>query len=40
MRFYDVDGNEIEVQEPKFFIDEEKIKELKKYLEEILNNYV
>jgi len=36
MRFYNEDGIEIEVDDPKFFIDEEKLKALSEALEEIL----
>jgi hypothetical protein len=36
LRFYDSDGLEIDVQDPKFFIDEEELKIKKDSIEEIL----
>ena len=39
MRFYDIDGIEMDVQDPKFFIDEDNYKELKSNLEEILDEH-
>lgn len=40
MRFYDNDGLEMEIQEPKFFIDEELLQELKEAIEELWCIYV
>ncbi len=39
MRFYNIDGHELDVQDPKFFIDEEDYTETKETLEEMLNTY-
>ena len=38
MRFY-VEGLEIDVQDPEFFIDDKEYKELNQNLEEILKTY-
>ncbi len=39
MRFYDIDGHELDVADPKFFIDEEKYIETKEAIEEMLDVY-
>ena len=39
MRFY-IDGHEMDVQDPKFFIDEEIYKNLAEAIEEMLNEYI
>lgn len=39
MRFYNIDGHELDVQDPKFFIDEEEYKEIQESLEEVLDDY-
>lgn len=36
MRFYDIDGIEMDVQDPKLFIDEERYKEISKAIDELL----
>lgn len=38
MRFY-VDGYELDVQDPTFFMDKKKYTEIKENLDEILNTY-
>lgn len=38
MRFY-VDGLELDVQDPTFFMDEEKYIEIKQTLDEMLSDY-
>ena len=37
MRFYDVDGIEMDVQDPSFYIDVDKYTEIKESIEEILS---
>ena len=37
MRFYDLDGLEMDVQDPKFFIDEDELIETKDAIEEMLS---
>ncbi len=37
MRFYDIDGIETDVQDLKFFIDEDKLFEQKDAIEELLS---
>lgn len=37
MRFYDIDGIEMDVQDPKFFIDEDELRETKENIVEILS---
>lgn len=39
MRFYNLDGIEEDVQEPKFHLDEELLKEQLESIEEMLSNY-
>jgi hypothetical protein len=39
MQFFDVDGIELDVQDPIFFMDMEEYTETKKTLDEILNTY-
>ena len=39
MRFYDVDGTEIDVQDPTFFMDEEVYKEQLEAISEMLSTY-
>lgn len=39
MQFYNVDGVEMDVQDPKFFIDEEQLCEIQEAIEEILSTY-
>jgi hypothetical protein len=39
MRFYNLDGVEEDVQEPKFFTDEEALKEQLQSLNELLEYY-
>jgi hypothetical protein len=39
MRFFDVDGIEMDIQEPKFFIDEEQMITLRDAIEEMLSVY-
>lgn len=39
MRFYDIDGQELDVQDPKFFMDEEKYIQIKETLEDMINTY-
>lgn len=39
MRFY-VDGHELDVQDPTFFMDEEEYTEIKQTLDEMLTTYV
>ena len=36
MRFYNLDGIEEDVQEPRFFIDEQELIEIQESIEEIL----
>lgn len=38
LRFYDIDGNEIDVQDIRFHIDEQELKETKDAIEELLSN--
>ena len=40
MRCYDVDGIEMDVQDPGLFIEEENLVECKKSLEEMLVDYI
>lgn len=40
MRFYDNDGLEMDVQDPKFFIDEKILHEQKEAIEELWCTYV
>jgi hypothetical protein len=40
MRFYDVDAIEIDVQDPRFFLDEEKLIEIQEVIAEMLSAYV
>lgn len=40
MQFYDADGIEMDVQDPKFFIDEEQLKYIQESIAELINNYV
>ena len=40
MQFFDVDGNEIDIQEPRFFIDETLLLSMQEAITEILNIYV
>lgn len=40
MQFYDIDGQELDVQDPKFFIDEEQYKEVQEAIEEMLYEYI
>lgn len=37
MRFYNFDGIEEDVQDPKFFIDEEQLEEILETIEEIID---
>lgn len=37
MQFFDVDGNEIDVQDLRFFLEEEDLIKQKRYIEELLN---
>lgn len=37
MRFYDIDGIEMEIQDPQFFIDEKQLKEILETIEEMLD---
>lgn len=37
MRFYDVDGLEMDVQDPNFYIDVDKYTDIKESIEEILS---
>jgi hypothetical protein len=39
LRFY-IEGDEIDVEDPKFFIDEDEIIEMQEAIEEMLENYV
>lgn len=39
MRFYNLEGNEEDVQDPKFFIDEEHLTEQLEAIEELLETY-
>lgn len=39
MRFYNLDGIETDVQDPKLFINEEKYREKQDLIEEILDDY-
>ena len=39
MRFYNIDGIEEDVQDPKFFIDEQTLIELQETINEMLNTY-
>ena len=39
MRFYDIDGQELDVQDPKFFMDKEEYTEIKQTLDEMLSTY-
>jgi len=39
MRFYDVDGHEVDVQDPTFFMDEDEYIQLKHTLDDMLNTY-
>lgn len=36
MRFYDHDGIEMDVQDPKFFIDEDELQETKEAIEDVI----
>ncbi len=40
MRFYDIDGQELDVQDPKFFIDEEHYKEIHESVQEMIYEYL
>ena len=40
MRFYNIDGHELDVQDPKFFMDKEEYIEIKQTLDEMLTTYV
>ncbi len=40
MRFYDIDGHELDVADPKFFIDEEKYIVIQESIEEMLDIYL
>ncbi len=40
MRFYDIDGIEVDVQDPSFFIEEDELTEYQDSIQEMLNNYV
>jgi len=40
MRFYNLDGIEEDVQEPKFFIEEEKYQEIHESIHEMLHEYL
>lgn len=40
MRFYDIDGNEIDIQDPKFFIDEEQLRQQYEAIKELLDVYI
>jgi hypothetical protein len=39
LRFY-IEGDEIDVADPKFFIEEDEIIEMKEAIEDMLENYV
>lgn len=39
MRFYDIDGHELDVQDPKFFIDEDLYEAHLQALSEIIGDY-
>jgi len=39
MRFY-IDGHELDVADPKFFIDEDEYQDIEQSIEELLNEYV
>lgn len=39
MRFYDKDGQEIDVQDPTFFMDEKEMRQEINYYEELLQDY-
>lgn len=39
LRFY-VEGHEVDVQDPKFFMDEAEYAELEETLDEMLNDYI
>jgi len=38
LRFYDFDGNEIDIQDIKFYIDKEELTETKEAIEELLED--
>lgn len=40
MRFYDVDGQELDVSDPKFFIDEEQYIQIQESVQEMLYEYL
>jgi len=40
VQFYDTDGIELEIQDPKFFVDEDVLNSLHEAIEEMLTNYV
>lgn len=40
MRFYDIDGQELDVQDPKFFIDEEHYHEVQEAIQEMIYEYL
>ncbi len=40
MRFYDIDGHEMDVQDPTYFIDEEEYQDLLESIEELINDYL
>ncbi len=39
MRFYNLDGAEMDIQDPKFFIDEDVLLEMQEAIQEMLNYY-
>lgn len=40
MRFYNIDGNELDTQDPKFFIEEDYFSECLESMGEMLNDYI
>lgn len=40
MRFYSIDGHELDVADPKFFIDEELYEQVNESTEEMLDEYL
>jgi hypothetical protein len=40
MRFYNIDGQELDVSDPKFFIDEELYEEIQESVSEMINDYL
>jgi len=40
MRFYNIDGAEEDVQDPKFFLDEYELQEIILVADEMINDYI